>query len=267
MKIIQTCHLTEEQIGEIEALISAGDGKGRPSYSFPLEEGASFYLLYDPKLVCALTLILPQQIDAGGYGTAECAAFTCPNVRKKGYFTALFQAAQPEYEELDLMFLTDRSSIGAIETLEALGAEFERCDYRMEAVLDQLPPPASAAMEEGAERRTELSLRADHRAERNAAGAEDVTLSFYLAARQAGSCRAFLPKGPSSSASLYSLEILPELRGQGLGTEAFSLVLGYLKEVGIRHLSLHVSGDNPAALKLYQKTGFQITETLSCYLY
>lgn len=266
MKIIQTCHLTEAQIGEIEVLTDTGDSKDRPSYIFPLEEGASFYLLYDPKLICALTLIPQQQIDTGGYGTAECAAFTCPNARKKGYFTALFQAAEPEYEDWDLMFLADRTSIGAIETLKALGAEFERCDYRMEAVLDQLLP-AVAIIKDSTVKRPKLILRADHQAERNTAGSEDITLSFYLDSRLAGSCRAFLPMSLSSSASLYSLEILPDLRGRGLGTEAFSLVLAYLKEAGIRRLSLHVSGDNPAALKLYQKTGFQITETLSRYLY
>ncbi|WP_243134402.1 GNAT family N-acetyltransferase [Enterocloster asparagiformis] len=37
--------------------------------------------------------------------------------------------------------------------------------------------------------------------------------------------------------------------------------------IGISTLTLQVSGDNLPALRLYKKTGFHITETLSYYLY
>jgi ribosomal protein S18 acetylase RimI-like enzyme len=40
-----------------------------------------------------------------------------------------------------------------------------------------------------------------------------------------------------------------------------------LAAAGIKKVILQVSGDNAAALALYKKTGFRITETLSYYLY
>ena len=71
----------------------------------------------------------------------------------------------------------------------------------------------------------------------------------------------------SSYYYLYGFEIKEELRGQGYGTTYLLQVLSDLANINPLPLRLQVSGDNTAALSLYKKTGFQITETLFGYIY
>lgn len=66
---------------------------------------------------------------------------------------------------------------------------------------------------------------------------------------------------------LHHVEIFPEFRGRGMGKQMICLLLERLAECHVRTVILQVSSDNLSALRLYEKTGFQITETLSYYLY
>lgn len=253
MKIMQTTALTEKQIEEIMALEKCCKDAYPLKISFPLEEEASFYLLYDPELVCALALIPPAPGCPGA--AAECVAFTLPLKQRRGYFTALFDAAETELGDIDLLFLTDHSNEGAARTLEALCTEFDYNEHRMELNL----------------RDAEITdicpdhLRLFFHIEQTESA---VTFTFSLKndLRQApiGNCRA---ECYSEAACLYGFELLPALRGIGLGKEAFLLSINYLKTKGIVTAFLQVSGDNEIAVHLYEKTGFRITETLSYYLY
>ncbi len=66
---------------------------------------------------------------------------------------------------------------------------------------------------------------------------------------------------------IHHVEILPDLRGRGLGFLLMSRLIYCLQKTQIRRLLLHVSGSNVPAVALYKKTGFGITETLSYYMY
>ena len=66
---------------------------------------------------------------------------------------------------------------------------------------------------------------------------------------------------------LYSLYTLPRLRRQGLAYTFFLSLIPILSAAGFEKLRLQVSGSNEPAMKLYKKTGFHITETLSFYVY
>lgn len=68
-------------------------------------------------------------------------------------------------------------------------------------------------------------------------------------------------------ACLHHLEIKESLRHNGYGSDFLSLLLPRIAASGTSKLILQVSGDNPAAIALYKKTGFGITETLSFYCY
>ena len=91
-----------------------------------------------------------------------------------------------------------------------------------------------------------------------------------------GSCRTLhitIPNGEvfihchASHHYLYGLEIAPAHRGRGLGGFLLAQALSVLFLREPKPVRLQVSGDNVAALSLYKKTGFRITETLSCYLF
>ena len=62
-------------------------------------------------------------------------------------------------------------------------------------------------------------------------------------------------------------EIFEEYRGQGYGKALLLQVISDLISCNPLPLRLQVSGENIPAVSLYKKTGFQIAETLSGYLY
>lgn len=56
----------------------------------------------------------------------------------------------------------------------------------------------------------------------------------------------------------FALSLLPDYRGQGIGTALMQRMLEWLKECGYRQASLAVQKENYAA-RMYQKLGFEIT--------
>ena len=58
-------------------------------------------------------------------------------------------------------------------------------------------------------------------------------------------------------AYLYRLIIRPELRGQGLGQALLGGWLEALTQAGVNRVHLEVWGHNPAAMRFYQRLGFQ----------
>ena len=65
--------------------------------------------------------------------------------------------------------------------------------------------------------------------------------------------------------SLFIAEVclLPESRGRGVGTLFLDFAKTHAKELGLARVSLRVFSTNTAAVRLYQKSGFQITGTRS----
>ena len=57
---------------------------------------------------------------------------------------------------------------------------------------------------------------------------------------------------------LADFGIRERYRGRGFGSSFLEVVLGVIKEEGIRHISLTVDTRNDAAIKLYEKHGFKI---------
>jgi len=53
------------------------------------------------------------------------------------------------------------------------------------------------------------------------------------------------------------MALIPESRGQGLGTALMKELFRGMKERGIQKVSLSVAPDNAAAMKLYERFGFQ----------
>ncbi|ACX62471.1 GNAT family N-acetyltransferase [Paenibacillus sp. Y412MC10] len=53
------------------------------------------------------------------------------------------------------------------------------------------------------------------------------------------------------------MALIPESRGQGLGTALMKELFSGMKERGIQKVSLSVAPENAAAIKLYERFGFQ----------
>lgn len=265
MEIIRTADLSPKQKEGILTIVEECRKMHPFTISFPFEDGAVYYLLCDPEPVCALALLLPDGVRADP--AAECVAFTLPSRQRQGCFSALFEKASAEIEDIDLYFLTDGSDEGALKTLQALGAEPEFSEHRMELDLTdaELTDMELELTDMGLPAHSGGGLRLSVRVEDNG---EDIAFLYFLnegAERiPVGRCHFAVFVG---SACLYGFEIAEPLRGQGLGYETLILALSHMKRLHTGTVTLQVSGGNTAALRLYEKTGFRICETLSYYLY
>ena len=63
-------------------------------------------------------------------------------------------------------------------------------------------------------------------------------------------------------AELYTLAVLPEYRGAGIGTSLLDAVDAVLEERGIPHLTVAVMASNEAAIRLYRRRGLQPGELI-----
>lgn len=71
-----------------------------------------------------------------------------------------------------------------------------------------------------------------------------------------GTAVLFFRKG-SGVARLYSLATQPEARGKGVGSALLEAAVHTAKRRGCRALRLEVRTDNPVAISLYERQGFQ----------
>lgn len=235
------------------------------SLSYPLlsEEGASdHYMILDSQgMVLSALALVP--FDSS---TMECSAFTHPSHRRKGFFSRLLTLALKTLNERgidsDILFPVSGHCRDTLAALDALGAEFSGREYVMEQVLSSI-----SLKEYRSENLRFRILPPNHILAPNAFWSfvpDDIDRHSSCPV-PAGSCLTS-PVSPSCLC-LHHVEIVPSLRGQGLGTRMVNLLLSHLVHEGITRVVLQVSGDNLPALSLYKKTGFRITETLSYYLY
>ncbi|MDR1687064.1 MAG: GNAT family N-acetyltransferase, partial [Clostridiales bacterium] len=54
-----------------------------------------------------------------------------------------------------------------------------------------------------------------------------------------------------------------DLRGKGIGSSILEFALNYFRTIGMEKMRLHVYKDNPLAIKLYERYGFQYAEDIT----
>lgn len=71
--------------------------------------------------------------------------------------------------------------------------------------------------------------------------------------------RSFIPEDETQSGEIYidSVSVSPDMQGKGIGSELFSFLIHLHVESKKETLGLLVEEENPNALKLYLKLGFQ----------
>jgi len=67
-------------------------------------------------------------------------------------------------------------------------------------------------------------------------------------------------------ATIGALAIFPECQGEGIASRMMGRIFIHLRELNIKRLELIVESDNPKAINLYKKLGFEIEGTLRAYL-
>lgn len=281
MKIIDIPTLTETQTEEAARLVSVCRAHDGIRLTYPSEEtggGSRHYLFYeDGGTLAAILAMLP--LDGQ---TAECCAFTHPAHRRQGCFSRLLAAAMEQFEEYDILFGITDACHPAARVLSALGAELVSREHQMEILLPQGLVSASSGAGQSSPSHAGLTLISQGYPEdcdRDTISTVDTASTIAPAAPMPPTTAWSLAQGgfpigrclitPVSTdcACLHHLEIKESLRHNGYGNDFLSLLLPRIAASGTSKLILQVSGDNPAAIALYKKTGFGITETLSFYCY
>ncbi|MDO5406694.1 MAG: GNAT family N-acetyltransferase [Eubacteriales bacterium] len=290
----QTAQLTQQQMSEIAQLTALCQEHDHSHSSYPFEEdGAIHFLLYrrqtidsgsEEMMLCCALALLPYDSEEPA---AECIAFTRPDCRRQGYFTELLDLALDAFEDFDILFPVLVQVPDTLATLQALEAELDSQELQMELSLEQISEPSESPFvlrrqdrsgDSGCSGETDdtgedictwvlmkpgcpdsgTSTRTSFRSV--PVNSEDTSDGTFL-----GSCQT--TPVSRSCVCLHHVEILPQYRRQGCGTALLEQLAAALKHSGVRRVILQVSGDNEAALALYKKQGFRITETLSYYLY
>ena len=227
-------------------------------------EDAELFTLYqqEEELLAAAAFIREDE------ETFECCAYTSPITRNQGLFSAMLDAALDVLpDEVSLVFYTDGACPDTMAALHALEAEWISDEHMMEYVLashvssnsicDRLP--SGSKIHDGFKSIPSDRMIPVFSEQKNPDGSR---LLHYESAYGTVYILAF-----SSYYYLYGFEIWESYRNQGHGTILLHQVLSDLSVRNPLPVRLQVSGENHPALALYKKTGFRITETLSCYLY
>ena len=285
--IVETQNLTEKQRQDIRLLVELCCRHDNIRLSYP-EDGESgedgnedneengtgtmhipgprHWLCYgeDGVLKSALALVYYQD------SLVECSAFTHPDFRRQGLFSRLLGCAVDTTEtvdcggDCDILFTVSGHCPDTAAVLQALDAELASEEYQMEMELTETRCRAMilAAAPSCLLRKACPDPEPDGSAD---TVWELIRMADDSSAVLLGSCRTFMVS--DACVCLHHVEILHQYRGQGFGYALICRLMPLLCKEGVRRVILQVSGSNKAALALYKKTGFRISETLSLYLY
>ncbi|MCD8082948.1 MAG: GNAT family N-acetyltransferase [Clostridiales bacterium] len=251
--IIRTEALSDRQLRQIRDLVTQCARHDGSRSEYPLDTpGQIHWLLYsgNNSVLKAVCTLIPLDDD-----TVECCAFTRPASRQPGCFLALLEQAEKEAEDRDILFFAGQMP-DTLATLHAISAEKLSTEHQMEK---ELPPPASYACHDKSESNThDRTWKLTSACDASAPTASCQTVPI-------ASCQT-TPVG-EACVCLHHVEVCEPFRQKGFATALLTFLFSVLASEGVRRILLHVSDDNLAAIALYKKTGFRITETLSTYLY
>ena len=243
MSAFFTSTLNPVQIQQIQTMIA----------SFPMED-ADYFAVYETDGMVRSAAAFIEEDDS----TYECFAYTAPEYRSQGMFSTLLELTIDEFpEDTEFLFYTNGNDADCMAVLEALEAELVLEEHMMEIDLSSfsdcsVPCSASSPDLSGTSSSSVSSLPLSM----SETVIDGTTTWLYENPNGIVNISVF-----SSYYYLYGFEI------KGLGKEFLLQVLCDLAARNPLPLRLQVSGENIPALSLYKKTGFQITETLSGYLY
>lgn len=286
---IQQFHqLNSKQITEVENLVQAclaADGLERTLYlsnSLNYYENMDcFFLLYhNEQLVSVLAIFEPLENEA------EISAYTLPQERKKGFFTALLDYAEDELAGFGIeriLFVVEPSSTSGIAVLKPLGAYYNKSEYLL--ILDsmalnksteerydnstlELRELSTLNIERAAEISSELfgtEKNEDMSLLQGALQSDQMkTYCTFLSNDMVGVCNV---NYGGSTACIFGFGIAKKYQGKGLGRFQLQLLLKIIWEKGYHKITLEVGSDNEIAFSLYKKMGFQIKTQYDYYGY
>lgn len=183
-------------------------------------------------------------IAAGSFDESsyEIIGAVIPALRCKGIFTKMMEEFNRINHPKHIVFSGKSTYNGFSKCAHSLGYSIMNCEHLMEFDRRNFIPETAKVLE------------ADFDEEAS-------TYYYYLENNFVGSCSIC---DEACVINIYDVYVEPDYRNRGLGSEIISDVLWDLVNSG-KKIQLQVSGGNLAALKLYEKCGFAITDTVVLY--
>lgn len=233
----------------------------------------SFYLLYEEeKLVGVLSLFIPTP------AAAEVSAYTAPDKRSQGHFTALLERAAAElkrYNIPELLLVCESRSQSGKAVLTRLGANYRFTEYLMCYGNTALPETTESLNGSTPNFTWERATWDDL--------AELIPAGMRIFGDNEADSRSMLTNTLKSSdreewvarwegriigmvgiekeqglAFLFGLGIEPDYRGRGYGQALLEKTVFDLRLRGFTKIALEVESGNTAACNLYRKCRFQV---------
>ena len=287
--VIKSFHLLdegqEEQIRELEELCNASEKPPLQSYVYLASDANKnpsqdcFYLLYeDGMLVSFLSVFAPRQ-------EAEISAFTHPDYRRRGYFSALLERMRSQWKDLtQLLFVAEPVSKSAQAVLKRLGASYDFSEYMMYYGANPAKRQPSGQNHSNS---ALLKLRKVTPSDRSVMTGLYASI-FSMKEKDASDWFDRLMEEPSVSVfqgmlgdtvvgvaglsdegdrmTLFGMGVKKALRGRGYGRELLQLVLEYWsKHYGEKELLVECDSHSSRAVSLFKRHGFLVATQFDYY--
>ena len=259
-----------------------------PGRDFDLsEEHPSYLLMENDQVVGAVSLMRTKRFLSVGKG--RFSIFHANN-GDQAVYKKLLEAIRPHMDDLQnvFMFIPEKNEVSA-GILNELGFEIERYSFILErsepALSEPVFPeeftihPLDPIDKEGIRQFANcLNEEFKDLAGHTPSTAEDIQTWFEDQSHiEGGMCLLKKEQDPVGTISMMrdlddmdageilAFGILEKYRGLNLGRNLLRYGINYLIGKGLKPIILSVNGENHGAINLYEKEGFNLTESVVCY--
>lgn len=210
---------------------------------------------------------------------AEVSAMVHPDYRRQGIFNQLLQLAAIELQRRhtpDFLFICERASRSGPLCMQAIGAEYEFSEYKMELGELRRPDRQRADLEFRPARPPDINdlarmehlcfeLPLDDARERMKRDLVDSSRFTLIATRHNNQIGKIGILTGESETYIVAFCVLPEHQGQGYGRTILAHTVEQLIAARRPNIRLEVACENERALNLYKGCGFQVSAAYDYY--
>ena len=253
MKYTEQNKLTKAQQEQVKTLLDRCREKENFSLSFPMHEPETKFFLAEDEEGAVRGALALCRFSSSEY---EILAFTDPDLRRHGIFKKLWDSARMTLpgnteEPLQVRAAAEEVCLDAAEALKSLGARFRSEELEMRG--------STETASEGAGN--------DYAFRKTAKPDQDGAICYEAADKTTRESvfRSYVIPFAEDRCFILRVSVRKGLEGKGIGSRVFPEFMRVLSKEGYHTVTLQVSGANTAAVKLYEKAGFEIIRSLEYY--
>ena len=253
MKYTEQNKLTKAQQEQVKDLLDRCRRKENFSLSFPMHEPQTKFFLAEDEDGTVRGALALCRFSSSEY---EILAFTDPDLRRQGIFKKLWDSARMAIpgntgEPVQVRAAAEEVCLDAAEALKALGARFRSEELEMRG--------STETASEGAGN--------DYAFRKTAKPDQDGAICYEAADKTTRESvfRSYVIPFAADRCFILRVSVRKGLEGKGIGSRVFPEFMHVLSKEGYHTVTLQVSGANAAAVKLYEKAGFEILRSLKYY--